>query len=182
MNIPNLITIFRMILIPIYALIFFSDLDNRVFLAGMVFLLAGISDVLDGYLARKYNQTTKLGTVLDPLADKLMSFTVLFTFALDKIIPYGVLFLLIAKEGSQIIGGLILYFKKDQSVIPSNKFGKVATILFYIFVFSVMAKLPYNISFALLMVTVALNILAFMSYLKIYLNMTGANGSDRVDK
>ena len=94
MNIPNILTIFRIVLVPIYLLIFFSDLPNKVLLAGLVFILAGVTDVLDGYIARKNNLITKLGTVLDPFADKLMSFTVLLSFTIAGFIPAWIILIL----------------------------------------------------------------------------------------
>jgi cardiolipin synthase len=67
MNIPNILTLFRLFLIPIFILLFFSNIFNYLFYSVLIFLVAGITDILDGYIARKYSLITKLGTVLDPL-------------------------------------------------------------------------------------------------------------------
>lgn len=72
MNVPNALSIFRLLLIPVFCAVFFRDTPNSGLWAAGVFLLAFITDIADGYIARKYNQITKLGRVLDPLADKLM--------------------------------------------------------------------------------------------------------------
>src|SRR5699024_2009926 len=113
MNIPNIITIFRIILIPIFLVVFHSNLENRVLYSGLVFLVSGISDVLDGYIARKYDMGTKLGAVLDPFADKLTSFAVLISFNMENFIPISVLVLILLKEFIMIVGGAILYFRAE---------------------------------------------------------------------
>ena len=112
MNLPNIITIFRMILIPIFIYVFHSDIENSLLWSGLIFLVAGISDVADGYIARKYNLTSKFGAILDPLADKLMSFTVLSTYTFVGLIPVWILILLTIKELLLIIGGGTLFFIK----------------------------------------------------------------------
>jgi len=71
-NIPNWLTIFRIAVIPLIVLIYFWDIKYGNIINTVLFTLAGISDGLDGYLARKWNQTTKLGAFLDPVADKLL--------------------------------------------------------------------------------------------------------------
>ncbi|MGO1712087.1 MAG: CDP-alcohol phosphatidyltransferase family protein [Senegalia sp. (in: firmicutes)] len=127
MNIPNMISVFRILLVPIYLLVFFSNLENRFILAGLIFILAGISDVLDGNIARKYNLTTKLGALLDPVADKLMLFAVLISYTVEKIIPIWILLALGVKEIVLVIGASILYLFKGNQVLHSNKYGKVYT-------------------------------------------------------
>lgn len=181
MNIPNMLTILRIILVPIYLTIFFSDLENRILIAGLVFILAGISDVLDGYIARKYNLKTKIGTVLDPLADKLMTFAILISFAVSNFIPYWILIALGIKEILMILGGAVLYFSKSNQVVPSNKYGKSATMIFYVATLSIVFKFPFTISKILFLVTVVFNVLALINYLKIYLDIV-KNGNVSVDK
>lgn len=181
MNIPNMLTILRIILVPVYLLIFFSNMDNRILIAGLIFILAGISDVLDGHIARKFNLQTKLGTVLDPFADKLMTFAILISFTLSNLIPGWILIALGIKEILLIIGGAVLYFSKANHVIPSDKFGKYATILFYAATLSIVFKLSPTISQILFLVTVVFNILAFINYVSIYLRLV-KNREVTVDK
>lgn len=171
MNIPNLLTIFRIILVPVYLLVFFSDVRNRILLAGLVFILAGISDVLDGYIARKYDLTTKLGTVLDPFADKMMTFAVLISFTLGNLIPVWILVAMGIKEVLMIFGGATLYLFKGKQVLPSNKYGKIATLSFYAATLSIVFKFPEMLSRGLFAITVALNLLAFINYLIIFISM-----------
>ena len=136
MNVPNLLTVFRLFLIPIFVLVFFLSSPPNLLLSVCVFLLAGFTDVLDGFIARKYKLVTDWGTVADPFADKLMLITVLTCLVLAHYLPLWVLLVILCKEGFMIIVGLRLY--KKGTVIPSNVFGKLSTIFFYlsIFIFS----------------------------------------------
>ncbi len=77
MNIPNQLTLLRILLIPVFVLVFYSSLSWNNYFACLVFALAAVTDILDGYLARKLNQTSSLGAFLDPVADKLMVAVVL---------------------------------------------------------------------------------------------------------
>lgn len=133
MNLPNLITFFRLCLIPIFIFIFFSGIYNSLLFSIIIFLIAGASDVLDGYIARKYNLVTKIGIVLDPLADKLMLLTVLSCLTLENYIPLLVVVIVAVKELFMILSGIFLY--KKGVVIPSNIIGKVSTLFFYISIF-----------------------------------------------
>lgn len=171
-NIPNMLTILRILLVPVYLYAFYSGAENNISFAGLIFILAGVSDVLDGYIARKYNLGTKLGIILDPFADKLMTFTILITFATSGIIPMWILVALGIKEIVLIGGGAILYLFKGGQVLPSDKYGKTATMSFYAATLSVVFGLPRLISTILFVVTVLFNLAAFINYLLIYLKMT----------
>ncbi|NLG80945.1 MAG: CDP-diacylglycerol--glycerol-3-phosphate 3-phosphatidyltransferase [Bacilli bacterium] len=162
MNIPNILTIFRLILVPVFVLVYFSSLTYNLYLALIVFVVAGFTDVIDGYIARKYNLITKLGQVLDPFADKIMQLTVLACFTIDKHLP--VLFIVIygIKEMTMIIGGFLLYTKKEKVIIPANIYGKIATILFYIAIIAVALKYQYGVYLLILAILIA--IFAFFKY------------------
>lgn len=82
-NIPNLLTLFRIFLIPVFVFCFYSTHEHARFLAAFVFWLAAITDALDGYLARKLNQATPFGAFLDPVADKAMVSAALVLIAVD---------------------------------------------------------------------------------------------------
>lgn len=124
-NIPNILTIFRLLLIiPTVALL----LSGSWYIALVCFIIACITDLLDGAIARKYNQISEAGVLLDPLADKLMIVSVTVAFAILDILPDWVYILIFIKEGLMIIGGFILYIKK--LVFPANNFGKVAAFTY----------------------------------------------------
>lgn len=165
MNVPNALTILRLILIPIFVLVFFSRGDNSLVYAICIFLAAGFTDILDGYIARKFNLITKIGTVLDPLADKLMLLTVLTCLLLGGYIPYWILTIVLFKEVFMIASGIIL-FNKDY-IEPSNLYGKASTFLFYIAIFLIVINPHIGNYFLYLAVGSAL--IALLSYIKSYI-------------
>ncbi|MCT4563122.1 MAG: CDP-diacylglycerol--glycerol-3-phosphate 3-phosphatidyltransferase [Maledivibacter sp.] len=145
MNLPNFLTTIRFLLVPLFVYVFFHEGQSNVLYATYIFILAGVTDVLDGYLARKYDLITKWGQAMDPLADKLMLLTVLICFTIKGYLPIWVITIVGLKEILMIIGGLFLYYRKDKVVIPANKFGKMATVVFYIAILYMAFKLPYSI-------------------------------------
>lgn len=145
MNLPNILTSIRFLLVPLFVYVFFHEGQESIVYATYIFVLAGITDVLDGYLARKYKLITKWGQAMDPLADKLMLITVLICFTIKDYLPVLIIIIVSLKELLMILGGLFLYYKKDKIVVPANKFGKIATVNFYIAILYMAFKLPYSI-------------------------------------
>jgi cardiolipin synthase len=129
MNIPNTLTVIRLALVPVFLIVFFSGIPNAAMIAFSIFLVAGLTDVLDGYLARKYDAVTKWGSVLDPFADKLMSVTVLLSLTIKQIIPVWVILIIGLKELLMVVGAVILF--KGNKFIPAQPYGKIATLIFY---------------------------------------------------
>lgn len=161
MNIPNILTTIRFFLIPVFYTIYFSSINNSMAIAVIIFLISGITDILDGHIARKYNLVTKWGTVLDPLADKLMILTVLFCLSSSKIIPLWIFLLILLKEAFMIIGGINLF--KYQKVIPAKYYGKISTVLFYLSVFIMVFY--QSIGIYILYAAIAMTIFSFINYL-----------------
>lgn len=162
MNLPNIITTLRFALIPLFIKIFFSSLERSLLYSILIFLLAGITDILDGYVARKYNIITKWGQAMDPLADKLMQLTVLVCFTIKQFIPLWVIIIYGIKEFLMIFGGIFLYAKKDKMVLPANSYGKLATVVFYIAILAV----AFNFAYAKLLIIIAVlfALYAFVQY------------------
>ena len=92
LNVPNCLTVFRVVAIPLIVLAYYSGLEYRHWIAGVLFALAGISDALDGYFARKWNQTSRLGAFLDPVADKLLVSVMLILVATNTDLQSKLLF------------------------------------------------------------------------------------------
>ena len=90
-NIPNCLTVFRVAAIPLIVMAYYSDLEYRHWVAGLLFAAAGVSDALDGFLARKWNQTSKMGAFLDPVADKLLVSMTLLIVVSNPLIRQDVL-------------------------------------------------------------------------------------------
>ena len=91
-NVPNCLTAFRVVAIPLIVLAYYSGFEYRHWIASVLFALAGISDALDGYFARKLNQTSKLGAFLDPVADKLLVSVMLILVATNSELQAKLLF------------------------------------------------------------------------------------------
>ncbi|MGI6706458.1 MAG: CDP-alcohol phosphatidyltransferase family protein [Clostridia bacterium] len=128
MNLPNALTILRFFLVVIFVYVFFMP---NYFLAIMVLIAAGLTDLLDGYIARKYDLITNWGKLMDPLADKVLLVTVLACLYFRKMIPIAVIVIIFLKEIIMVLGAAFLY-KYRKTVVSSNIYGKAATAIFYV--------------------------------------------------
>ncbi len=126
-HIPNILTIIRFLLIPI--IIGFALAHNYI-AAIIVLTISGLTDILDGYIARKFNFITNFGKLMDPLADKATQLAVLGILTIQKIIPIWIIVIVIIKELLMIFGASFLYGK--ELVVSSKWYGKLATVLFYV--------------------------------------------------
>lgn len=165
MNIPNILTTARFFLIPAFYIVYFSSVDNHFMISIIIFLISGITDVLDGYIARKYNMVTKWGSLFDPLADKLMLLTVLFSLSKTNVIPIWIFIVMLAKEILMILGGILLL--KQQTVISAKYYGKAATFFFYLSI----GVMIFNkgIGTIIMYVAILMAFFAFFNYLQNYL-------------
>jgi len=161
-NLPNLITSFRIVLIPLFLYVYFENPEENLMYSVIIFFIAGFSDFLDGYLARKNNLVTPFGTVMDPLADKLMLLTALISYASTGVIPYAILILVAIKESFMILGGIIVY--KWGIINPANKFGKFVTFSFYIGILTLLFSKTLGTLF--LFASAVLGFLAGYSYIQ----------------
>ena len=127
-NIPNILSFIRILLVFVFLFVFFA-LDNT-YLALLIFLIAGATDVVDGYLARRNNWITNLGKILDPFADKLMQCTVLLSLYIKKIVPLWFIIPFFAKEIFTLVIGFIVIRRRSVNVV-SKWYGKFAVCLFY---------------------------------------------------
>ncbi len=140
-HIPNAITILRFILIPFIV----GYLSEENYILAFVFLtLSGLTDVLDGFIARKFNFVTNFGKLIDPLADKATQVSVLATLTLQHIIPLWILIIVLLKECIMIAGASFLYGK--ELVVSSKWYGKLSTVLFYIAIVSSFFIKQFNIT------------------------------------
>ncbi len=162
MNIPNILTLIRFGLIGVFIYIFYNPyIQNNIRWAILVFVLAGLTDVLDGYIARKYNMITKWGKLMDPLADKLMLITVLICLYTKNFVPGAVIVIVLVKELLMILGAAFLY-KNKNVVVQSNFFGKAASAAFYIAIIALVFDFPY--ADMLLMIAIFSTLFALFQY------------------
>lgn len=129
-NIPNVLSCIRILLVGVFIYLFFNNYPQNVVWAIIVFITAGLTDVIDGFLARKFNWITDLGKVLDPLADKLMQCTVLVCMLIKSLIPAWLVIPFILKELLILSGGLFMIKRRDV-VAVSNVYGKATVVFFY---------------------------------------------------
>ena len=126
-NIPNALTIVRFILIPF---IVYYILTGQ-YIAGFVILtISGLTDILDGFIARKFNFITNFGKLIDPLADKSTQIAVLASLTFKGIVPLWILLIVFIKEILMVSGASLK--KKKKLVVSSRWYGKLATVLFYV--------------------------------------------------
>ena len=124
-TIPNVLTMLRLIMIPVFVVLFFNG--SRKAALG-VFCAASLTDMLDGYLARKLNQITDFGKLFDPLADKLMVLTAMVCQAVAGVFPWAAVAIVACKELYMVLGGMFM-LKRDV-VVYSNIIGKAAQVCF----------------------------------------------------
>lgn len=137
MNIPNKITVSRILLIPIFVIImmfdfnwgsmqlFGAELQVNVFVGSLIFIFASATDWVDGYYARKYNLVTNLGKFLDPLADKLLVSAAFILLVEMELAPAWVIIIIISREFA--VTGLRLILAGQGEVVAANQLGKIKT-------------------------------------------------------
>ena len=126
-HVPNTLTVIRILLIPFIVINIF--VENYV-TAFVFFTISGLTDIVDGFIARKFNLISNFGKLMDPLADKLTQIATLTSLVLTNIIPIWILIIVLLKEFIMICGASFLYGK--DVVVYSKWYGKLATVLFYI--------------------------------------------------
>ena len=124
MNTPNKLTLLRVIMVPLFMWL----LDVNIYAALAVFVLASLTDQLDGHLARKYNQVTTFGKLMDPLADKILTISALVCFAASGVhfINKWVVMVIVARE--LIVTGIRLIALENSNVIAASMWGKAKTV------------------------------------------------------
>ena len=126
-HVPNILTVIRFLLIPFIVIYIFT---GNYILAFVFFTISGLTDIADGFIARKFNLISNFGKLMDPLADKLTQIATLTSLVMTQIIPIWILLIVLLKEFIMICGASFLYGK--DVVVYSKWYGKLATVLFYI--------------------------------------------------
>ena len=134
MNLPNKLTIFRIILVPIMVIIPFLGIDGRIagipiewLIIDVIFLIASLTDKLDGYLARKNHQVTAFGKFLDPLADKILVLAAMMMLVEMQKLPAWIPIIVLARE-FMVSGYRLIAVEKGGEVIAASKWGKLKTV------------------------------------------------------
>lgn len=127
MNLPNKLTIFRIILVPIMAIIPFLNFDIKWLIIDLIFIIASITDKLDGYIARSKNQITTFGKFLDPIADKILVLAAMIILVEDNRLPAIIPILVLFREFI-ISGYRLVAVEKGGKVIAASVWGKLKTV------------------------------------------------------
>jgi len=134
MNLPNKLTLFRIILVPIMVIIPFLGIQGKFLgiptawlIIDFIFIIASITDKLDGYLARKNNQVTTFGKFLDPLADKILVLAAMVMLVEMAKLPAWIPIIVLAREFI-VSGYRLVAVEKDGQVIAASKWGKIKTV------------------------------------------------------
>lgn len=166
-HVPNILTIVRFILIPF--IVYFA-MKEQYIITLIILVTSGITDILDGIIARKYHFITDFGKLMDPLADKATQIAALVVLVLQNIIPFWILVVVIIKEFIMVAGASFLYGK--ETVVFSKWYGKLSTVLFYIAIFSSLIIKYFNITFNfanyIYYLAVAVTIFSLIMYFKAF--------------
>ena len=126
MNLPNKLTLLRILLIPLFIVIMMLDISNHYLIACLIFIIASITDALDGYIARKNNLVTDFGKFMDPLADKLLVISALICMIESSLVSGWMVIIIVSRELTVSI--LRAIAAADGKVIAASGGGKIKTI------------------------------------------------------
>lgn len=179
MNTPNELTMFRMVVTPVFLAVILLDIPHRYLLATIVFSIAAITDAIDGKLARKNNEVTVFGKLLDPVADKMLTTAALLAFMSLGLCNVWIVMIILTREFA--ITSIRLIALSQGVVIPANIWGKLKTVSQMTFtimimllneieeVFQISAKIEFfvlpDISNMLLWVTAILTVVSGVIYI-----------------
>lgn len=153
MNLANKISIARILLIPFFigSIVYYrSENGWRAYLPLYLFLLGVLSDGMDGFIARRFNQRTELGTIIDPMADKLLIVTAFICLSLSKNIsqnlrlPAWLPILVISRDIIIVLGTVVIHLIKGSIEIMPTMWGKITTFLQMSTIIAVLIKFPYS--------------------------------------
>lgn len=172
-SIPNIISCFRILLIPAFTVLYFNaDLPAEYFMAAIIILVSGVTDFLDGLIARKFNMVTELGKLIDPVADKLTQLAVIICLShryRGMLLLAGIF---VCKELFMGINGILL-LRRGKKLGGAKWFGKVATAVFYFttVVLVAFSELERQWADGLMLVTGFFLLLSFVLYTPVFAKM-----------
>lgn len=172
-KLPNLLSYFRIILIPFFVYYYVTAEDGRDYqIAGSIVILSGLTDLFDGILARKLNQITDLGKFLDPLADKLTQAAIVACLMMRYEHMWIIVVLFVAKELCLIISNLVL-LRKRKVLDGAEWFGKVSTAVFYtcMTILILFPQIGNRLAASLMVITGFFLALSFILYGRLFMKM-----------
>lgn len=168
MNLPNKITIARMFLVPVLIVLYY--MYPNTYAPAIIFIIASLTDMLDGYLARKNDQITAFGKFIDPLADKILAITALILFLESEILPAVPVIIVIYREFA--VSGFRLVAANRGVTIAAGKTGKIKTTLQFIGIAMILIAIGGNFNQLLsigvitIYLSVVMTVVSFIVYIK----------------
>jgi len=171
--VPNLISIFRICLVPVFIVLYFSDERDIKIYAVSVYAVATFSDFLDGFMARRYKASTNLGKFLDPLGDKMMTISVMTCITIDGLIPIWAVLIAGTKEVLMAVGGFVVHKVAHVEIPASNLIGKTSTVVFFLVCVTIMLfkDIPREIAVWMITGAMVLMFVALASYINTYITV-----------
>lgn len=169
MTIPNILTYFRFLFIPVFV---WQYLTPNYLMASLALALSALTDLFDGKIARKFNMITEIGILLDPIADKLTEGAVLLCLTIRYPLMWWVITVYAIKEGFMTIAGAVMLHKKKK-LGGAMWFGKVCTTVFYIItlVLTFWVNIPLQFATFLMVVCGGMMCFTFVQYAVLYFHM-----------
>ena len=170
LTIPNLLSLFRLALIPVYVIIYLNaENASHYYLSAGILAVSCMTDLIDGKIARHFNMISTLGKILDPLADKATQFTLILCLAMRYPVLLHLVALFVVKEGFQLIAGGVA-LRKGMMLEGALLAGKVCTTILFIslIVLVMIPQMPYEWVFAITVIDAIFMLISFAQYFLAY--------------
>ncbi len=184
-TVPNILSFVRILLIPIFIVFYFMGNKDAVYyvISVVILALSGLTDIVDGIIARKCNMVSDLGKVLDPAADKLTQASVAVCLAIDIPMITPMLIILVLKESAMAIGALLL-LKSGEKPIDAKWFGKMSTVILYsVMILIIIDKfcnfMPDGLVLALVIIATVSILFSVINYYLLFRNVRKKNTSGK---
>lgn len=179
MSIPNALSLLRIFLVAPFLV---AVIYRQFALALILCLVAGLSDFLDGFLARRWHQTSALGAYLDPLGDRLLTTVAFVVLAVQGLLPAWLAVTVVAKDLYVALGAAVLYFTGSRFLADASIWGKLATLLQFFTVgmalLASLTSLASTLMDILFLLTGLVTVVACLQYVRQGLQMFSAGGRD----
>ena len=182
-TIPNILSLFRLLLIPVYITVYLNaKTSSDYFIAAAILAVSCLTDLIDGQIARRFNMISTLGKILDPLADKLTQFVLIVCLALKRPILWYLVSLFVIKEGFQLVAGTI-NFKRGRMLKGALFSGKICTAVLFIslIILVMIPQLHSNIVNTIVAVDICFMLISLTNYVLTYIRQNNKFQSIEID-
>lgn len=171
-TIPNIISLFRLVLVPLFVITYFNETEKNYYLWSiLIVVLSGLSDIVDGFIARRFNMISDLGKVLDPIADKLTQVVIILSLAVKHPTIFPMFIVLFVKELITLLAAVHL-LSKGTKPISSKWFGKLSTVVLFVTMFYTVLVDILDISqiplYFLIAISIICMLISLVGYFKLF--------------